>query len=31
MFGVKKPPPTFDDPISRGLVTEDEAKTLFEL
>jgi len=31
VFGVKKPPPTFDDPITVGLITEEEAKTLFEL
>lgn len=31
IFGVKKPPPSFDDPITVGLVTEEEAKTLFEL
>lgn len=30
-FSVKKPPPTFDDPITMGLITEEEAKTLFEL
>lgn len=30
-FGQKKPPPTFDDPITMGLITEDEAKTLFEV
>lgn len=31
LFGAKKPPPTFDDPITLGLITEEEAKTLFEL
>lgn len=31
VFGVKKPPPTFEDPITVGLITEEEAKTLFEL
>lgn len=30
-FGKKKPPPTFDDPITIGLITEEEAKTLFEV